>query len=119
MKQNEQLDKRYRSLAWGGFFILVGSLSLIPGDQTSLALLGTGVTMLGLNLARSLSRIAVNGFSIALGAAAFLLRLPQRSLGSDRWRYLAAGVVIAFALVGLYRSVFVPGALAQGPFCLI
>ncbi len=55
----------------------------------------------------------------ALGAAAFLLRLPQRSLGSNRWRYLAAGVVIAFALVGLYRSVFVPGALAQGPFCLI
>lgn len=54
-----------------------------------------------------------------LSAAGFFLRLPQRALGAQRWRYLAASVVIAFALLGLYRSVFVPGGLAQGPFCLL
>jgi hypothetical protein len=66
------LDKRYRSLAWGALFILVGSLSLIPGDQTRLAILTAGVILLALNLARSLSGIPMNGFSIALGAASFI-----------------------------------------------
>ena len=72
MNSNEQLDKRYRSIAWGVLFILIGTLSLIPGDQTSLAILGSGVILLGLNLGRSLSKIPMNGFSLALGAAAFL-----------------------------------------------
>lgn len=54
----------------------------------------------------------------ALTAAGLLLRIPQRALGATRWRYLAASVVIGFALLGLYRGLFVPGAWAQGPFCL-
>jgi sulfite exporter TauE/SafE len=54
----------------------------------------------------------------ALALAGVVFRFPQRTLRGNRWRYLAASVVIAFALAGLYRSVFVPGALAQGPFCL-
>ncbi len=72
MNYEKQLDKRYRSLAWGALFILVGSLSLIPGDQTSLSVLGAGVILLALNVARAVSRIPVNGFSLALGAAAFI-----------------------------------------------
>ena len=71
MNYNEHLDKRYRSIAWGALFILIGSLSLIPGDQTILAILGSGAILLGLNLVRSLSRIPINGFSLAIGAAAF------------------------------------------------
>jgi sulfite exporter TauE/SafE len=55
----------------------------------------------------------------ALALAGVLFRIPQRALRGYRWRYLAASVVIAFALAGLYRSVFIPGALAQGPFCLM
>jgi len=72
MKHNERLDKRYRSIAWGAIFILIGSLSLMPGDQTSWAVLGSGVILLGLNLVRALRQMAVNGFSLALGAAAFV-----------------------------------------------
>ncbi len=71
MNHSEQLDKRYRSIAWGALFILIGALSLIPGDQPSLAILGGGAILLGLNLVRSLSRIPMNGFSLAVGAAAF------------------------------------------------
>ena len=72
MNYNEQLDKRYRSITWGALFILIGSLSLIPGDQTSLAILGSGIILLGLNLGRSLSNLPMNGFSLAIGAAAFV-----------------------------------------------
>ena len=34
MNSNMQLDKRFRSIAWGALFILVGVLSLVPGDRT-------------------------------------------------------------------------------------
>ncbi len=50
---------------------------------------------------------------------------PARLLGGARrlfaqaiYRYVAGAVVAAFALAGLYRAWFVPGALGQGPFCL-
>ncbi|HEX8010593.1 MAG TPA: sulfite exporter TauE/SafE family protein [Casimicrobiaceae bacterium] len=50
-----------------------------------------------------------------LAAAGLALRLPRRALGA-RWRYLAAATVIAFSLLGIYRSLFMAGALSQGPF---
>ena len=72
MNYYDELDSRYRSLAWGALFILVGTLSIIPGDQASLAILAAGVILLVLNVARSLSGIPINGFHIALGAVAFI-----------------------------------------------
>jgi sulfite exporter TauE/SafE len=33
-------------------------------------------------------------------------------------RFAAAALIAGFALVGLYRTFFAPGALAHGPFCL-
>jgi len=53
----------------------------------------------------------------ALAATGLALRLPGRALGVRGWRYLAGAIVIAFALAGLYRTVFASGALPQGPFC--
>jgi sulfite exporter TauE/SafE len=50
-----------------------------------------------------------------LGAGYVLSRLPLRAPG---WRRGAAIVIGAFALLGLYRAVFVPDALGQGAFCL-
>lgn len=34
-------------------------------------------------------------------------------------RYAAAAILAAFALIGIYRTLWVPGAMAQGPFCLV
>ena len=34
-------------------------------------------------------------------------------------RYAAALVLIAFGLVGIWRALFGPMSLAQGPFCLV
>ena len=102
MNLNEQLDKRYRSITWGALFILVGSLSLVPGDQTSWAILGSGVILLGLNLVRSLSQIPMNGFSLALGAGAFLtgaLVLFRSQLGIHFQVELLPIVLIA---IGVY-----------------
>jgi hypothetical protein len=54
-----------------------------------------------------------------LAAASVALRLPRRMLGVRGWRYFAALALITFSLVGIYRGLFVAGALAQGPFCLV
>lgn len=33
-------------------------------------------------------------------------------------RFAAAILLSAFAVVGIYQALYVPGALARGPFCL-
>src|SRR5512139_2347416 len=85
--KTDRLDSRYRTIAWGALLILIGSLDLAPGNQnqTGWAILGSGVILLGLNLLRSIGKIRVSGFSVALGAAAFLLGalvVIQSALGS-------------------------------------
>jgi sulfite exporter TauE/SafE len=52
------------------------------------------------------------GFGWALQRARHL----ARGTGA---RYLAASVMTGFALVGIYRALYLPGTLAQGPFCLV
>ena len=42
-------------------------------------------------------------------------RLFQRTM----LRRVAAALLVTFALVGIYRALYLPGVLAQGPFCLL
>lgn len=53
-----------------------------------------------------------------LGAGYVLSRMRKRLRG-DSFRRVAAAVIVAFALVGIYRALFIPETLAQGPFCLV
>ena len=54
-----------------------------------------------------------------LMAAEFLFGRVRRALTRRMARYAVATVVIAFGLLGIWRVVYDPGALAQGPFCLV
>ncbi len=67
MKGLKNLDKRLEAVAWGVGLTWIGILGLIPGDQNPIGLLGIGLILLGLNLARYLSRIPANIFTIVLG----------------------------------------------------
>jgi uncharacterized protein len=51
-------------------------------------------------------------------AAGVLLARAKRALEGKVLRYAAAAVLIAFALLGIWRVLYEPGALAQGPFCM-
>jgi hypothetical protein len=73
MEDTKILNKRYAAIACGMGFILIGSLSLIPGEQNNIAVLGIGLILLALNLTRYISKIPVNGFSLVLGGTAFAL----------------------------------------------
>lgn len=49
-----------------------------------------------------------------------LLIARTRSLyGRSTWRIAAALLLAGFAIVGIYRALYDPNALAQGPFCLL
>ena len=54
-----------------------------------------------------------------LAAAGWLLRRSKRVVAKRGWRYAVAAVLIAFAGAGIYRALFVAGALAPGAFCLV
>ena len=75
MANKKDLDRHYEAITWGIGFLWVGFYSLVPGNQNSIGVLGIGLILLGLNLARALSRIPVNGFSSVLGILAATLGL--------------------------------------------
>jgi len=52
-------------------------------------------------------------------AAGILLSRARRFLSGGAMRHAAAALMIAFGLLGIWRVFFAPGALAQGPFCLV
>jgi uncharacterized protein len=54
-----------------------------------------------------------------LAAMGWLLDRARRLFERAALRRVAAAVLVTFALVGIYRALYVPGALAQGPFCLL
>ncbi len=102
MNYNRSLDGRYQSVAWAALFILFGSLSLIPGDQNDVFVLGVGLILLGLNVARYASRLPVNAVTITLGLTASglggvavlrpLLNLPRFELDLFPMLLIALGV---------------------------
>jgi hypothetical protein len=73
MDNIRKLNQRYEILAWGTLFLWVGVRDLIPGLPIGTGMLGIGLILLGLNLARRISDIPINGVSTALGAAALLV----------------------------------------------
>jgi sulfite exporter TauE/SafE len=54
-----------------------------------------------------------------LVAAGVVLHRAGQSKHSAALRYVAAALLAGFAIVGIYRVLWVPAAMAQGPFCLI
>jgi hypothetical protein len=86
MNDLNALNQRFEALAWGAIFILLGGLMFVPGDQNNLFVLGIGVILIGLNLARRLNQIAVNritaiigGFALGLGGLSLLWPLMGTS----------------------------------------
>lgn len=54
-----------------------------------------------------------------LMAANVLLGRARRAFDGKALRYVVAAVLIAFGLIGIWRVLYDPGALARGPFCLV
>ena len=69
------LDRRLEGIGWALFLIMIGGIGLIPNVSPGAWLVGAGLIMLGLNLARYLNGIRVSNFTVVLGILALLLGL--------------------------------------------
>lgn len=67
--QKAAMNKRFESVAWGCFLIMLGGFALIPATTIPKGVwsIGVGLIMLGLNGARYLNQIRMSGFTTFLG----------------------------------------------------
>jgi hypothetical protein len=66
------LEHRLDTIGWALFLIMIGCLWLIPGEQVPEGtwLIGAGIIMIGINLARNFNGIRMNGFTVVVGLIA-------------------------------------------------
>jgi hypothetical protein len=75
MDDARALNRKYETIAWGAFFIWLGITNLFRGLPEGVGAVGIGILLLGLNLARYVSKIPTSGLTIFLGALALVLGL--------------------------------------------
>lgn len=114
MKDIERRGSLYEALGWGALFLWLGIASLVRDLPAGADLFGIGAILLALNLARGLSRIPVNRFTVVLGSVAaaggatvFILRrwfgMPPVDLPFFPTLFLGIGVVIVAYTVANWR----------------
>jgi len=90
---SKPLDKQLEAIAWALFLIMSGGIRLVPEGTW---LIGVGLIMLGLNLARYVNHIKTSGFTTILGLVALLAGIGDM-LGGD-----LPVLAILLILVGIY-----------------
>jgi hypothetical protein len=80
MEETGALNRRYSLVGWGGLFVWIGAVAFLPGERLpfGLGLLGIGMILLGINLARrTIHALPVNGTDITLGTIALALGVAE------------------------------------------
>lgn len=93
---NALLDRRLNDVGWGLLLMLTGAIWLLPAAAVPSGtwLFGVAVILLGVNVARYVKHIAVSGFSVTVGIAAFVAAVSQM------WRTDPPLVAIFLLVIG-------------------
>lgn len=77
--EKQALNQRLEAISWALFLIMLGGIGLIPDVLVPEGawLVGVGLIMLGLNLARSLINIPMSSGTLFLGALALIAGLAS------------------------------------------
>ena len=72
--EEKAVNKRLETIAWALFLVMIGGIGLVPKERVpeGLWLVGVGLIMLGLNLARYLNKIKMSNGTLVLGILALL-----------------------------------------------
>lgn len=111
----KNLNERCTTFAWGIFFILVGIVIFIPGDQSNEFLVGIGIILLGLNMVRYVYKIPTNIVAIILGMVALVLGiipLLRRVLHFPKFEIDLFPILLV--IIGLY---FIVNAIKRTKKC--
>ncbi len=72
MNTTKANNRNFEVIAWGALFIWWGITVLIPSLPNGSTALGTGLILIGVNLARKLSGLPASGFSTTIGILALI-----------------------------------------------
>jgi hypothetical protein len=114
MKDSERKSGLHDALGWGALFIWAGIASFVRDLPTEAGVFGVGAILLVLNLARRLSGIPANRFSLILGSIAaacgatvFVLHqwfgMPPAELPFFPTLFLGIGAVIVAYTIASWR----------------
>ncbi len=69
------LNKRLEQIGWGLFLIMIGGIALVPNKQVPEGtwLIGAGLIMLGLNVARYFNHLPLSSFTLVVGILAIVV----------------------------------------------
>ncbi len=72
MNASKSISRNFEVIAWGALFIWWGISVLIPSLPNGSTAFGTGIILVGVNLARKLSGVPANSFSTTVGILALI-----------------------------------------------
>jgi hypothetical protein len=72
MNTAQTLNRTLEAIAWGALFVWWGIIELIPSLPDGSGATGIGLILLGVNAARLLNGLRVNGFSTTIGILALV-----------------------------------------------
>jgi hypothetical protein len=72
MNNTQTINRNFDAIAWGALFIWWGITELIVSLPEGIGLIGIGLILLGVNLARRLSGVAISRFSATIGILALI-----------------------------------------------
>jgi hypothetical protein len=95
------LDRRMEEIAWGVFLMMLGGIWLVPEALVPRGtwLIGAGVIMLALNVARYLSELKISLFTVVVGATA--VAAGAANMAGIELPALAIGLIFIGAYVTL------------------
>jgi hypothetical protein len=72
MNTTQTQNRNFEAIAWGALFIWWGITEMVKQLPDGAGMIGIGLILIGLNVARSLNGIAPSGFSTTLGILALV-----------------------------------------------
>ena len=72
MDTTKNLNRNFDAIGWGALFIWWGISVLVTSLPVGTVAIGTGVILLGVNVARKISGVPISRFSTTLGILAFV-----------------------------------------------
>jgi hypothetical protein len=72
MNTTNNISRNFDAIGWGALFIWWGISVLITSLPVGTVAIGTGVILIGVNVARKLSGVPISGFSTTVGVLALV-----------------------------------------------
>jgi len=72
MNTTQSIKRNFEVIAWGALFIWWGITVLLPSLPNGSTAFGTGLILIGVNVARRLSGIPISSFSTTIGILALI-----------------------------------------------